>query len=221
MTGDAVVVLPITRDGPYVLHPRGWLMNDPDLTDQILYAADRGGENLALFDRYPARAIWRFQSAEGLDGVMQADMQALRRIAVDEPRTISVTVRNIAAQPMIVLLLSAGEHTASCVLDGAAAGGTTYDIRATIHADRVSIACPAGEISTTLDRGAGTVSIGAAFGPNEDTGFSQINEYRVWYRNDAGTTTIASPAEQWRREPAPRQRWRVTSANPAIALSVG
>ena len=53
-----------TRDGGYVMHPRGWLMNEPDLSNRVLYAADHLGDNLALFDRFPDRQIWRFHSVE-------------------------------------------------------------------------------------------------------------------------------------------------------------
>ncbi len=81
--------------------------------------------------------------------------------------------------------------------------------------------CPDGPITAPLRDGAGTLAVGAAFGPNENTGFATICEYRIWYRHAAGRTSVIAPAEQWRRDPAPMQRWRVTSDNPAIALSVG
>lgn len=218
---DAVVVLPITLDGPYVLHPRGWLMNEPDLQGHILFAADRGGENNALFDRYPNRAIWRFQSARTADGATRPDMQSLRRIALDSPRTLPVTLRNTTAERVVVVQVAAGSTKASCVLDRTSSRDAVYQVRATIDASQVTVACPDRDITTALGDGDGTLTIGAAFGPNEDTGFSRINEYRVWYRRGGATTTAISPAEQWSRDPAPAPRWRVTVDDPAIALSLG
>jgi hypothetical protein len=72
-----------------------------------------------------------------------------------------------------------------------------------------------------INDGRGTLALGAAFGPNQDTGFAAVNEYRIWYARDPGSVTAIAPAEQWRREPAPMQRWRVSLDDPAIALSLG
>ncbi len=219
--GPAVVVLPITRDGPYVLHPRGWLMNEPDLSNPVLYAADRGGDNVTLFDRYPDRPIWRFQTVDTPEKRAEPDMQRLRRIEIDPTRPIEVTIRNTAAQPVVVLRMSTGVADATCVLDTAAQAGSSYRLALTIDQRGASVDCPTGAVTAALRDGHGTLALGAAFGPNEDTGFSSVDEYRIWYGNRAGTTSVIAPAEQWHRDPAPMQGWRVTIDSPAIALSVG
>jgi hypothetical protein len=220
-SGAAVVVLPITRDGPYLLHPRGWLMNEPDLSNRVLYAADRGGENVLLFDRFPDRPIWRFQSVESTATSPQPSMQKLKLLGLGPTTTIPVTIRNAAAQPVIVLQLSTGAASTSCVLDGASTAGASYQVELTLDERGASMNCPGGATTAALQDGHGTLALGAAFGPNEDTGFSSVNEYRIWYSHTGGTTSVVAPAEQWSREPAPMQRWRVTADNPAIALSLG
>ena len=219
--GAAVVVLPITRDGPYLLHPRGWLMNEPDLSNRVLYAADRGGDNVTLFDRFPDRPIWRFQSVEATGPSPRPDMQRLRQVEMRASTPIVVNIRNTAAQPVVVLQLSTGAATSSCVIDGAARAGANYQVELTIDERGARVSCPSGAITAALPDGHGTLSLGAAFGPNEDTGFASINEYRIWYSRQGATISVIAPAEQWRRDPAPLQRWRVTIDNPAIALSVG
>lgn len=219
--GAAVVVLPITPDGPYLLHPRGWLMNEPDLSNRVLYAADRGGDNVTLFDRFPDRPIWRFQSVEATDQRPRPDMQRLRRVEVNPSTPIVVTIRNTAAQPVVVLQLSTGAATSSCIIDGAAPAGASYRVELTIDERGATVNCPGGAITAALRDGPGALALGAAFGPNEDTGFASVNEYRIWYAHEGATTSVITPAEQWRREPAPMQRWRVTIDNPAIALSAG
>ena len=56
----AIVILPASADGPYILHPRGAFRNSPKLDDQVLYAADLGGRNVELITRFPARRFYRF-----------------------------------------------------------------------------------------------------------------------------------------------------------------
>jgi hypothetical protein len=220
--GDAgaVVVLPITRDGPYVMHPRGWLMNEPDLSNRVLYAADRLGENLALFDRFPDHQVWRFQSVED-GGARRPDMARLRRVPLDGPRDVPVTVRTPAGSPVVIASVAAGERAASCVLSRTAAAGDTFRLTATLGPRSLALGCPTGPVEVPLPDGPATLVIGAAFGPNEDTGFSRLHEYRIWARRSASTTEIAAPAEQWRREPTPTFRWVVTAGDPAIDVDLG
>ena len=148
-------------------------------------------------------------------------MQKLKLVGLGPTTTIPVTIRNAAAQPVIVLQLSTGAASTSCVLDDASTAAASYQVELTLDERGASINCPGGAATAALHDGHGTLALGAAFGPNEDTGFSSVNEYRIWYSHTAGTTSVVAPAEQWRREPAPMQRWRVTADNPAIALSLG
>ena len=196
-------------------------MNEPDLSNRVLYAADRGGDNVTLFDRFPDRPIWRFQSVEATGPSPRPDMQRLRQVEMRASTPIVVNIRNTAAQPVVVLQLSTGAATSSCVIDGAARAGANYQVELTIDERGARVSCPSGAITAALPDGHGTLSLGAAFGPNEDTGFASINEYRIWYSRQGATISVIAPAEQWRRDPAPLQRWRVTIDNPAIALSVG
>ena len=220
IVNDAIVVMPIAADGAYVMHPRGWLANEPDLQGRILYAADRGGENLNLFDRFPTRDIWRFQSVLAADGRFRPDMKALARLPVEGTRTVPIHVRNTTKQPVVIFRVDTGAAIASCVVDRTGAPDTVYELRATVDARGVTLACPDGDATAVWRDGSGTVAIGVAFGPNEDIGFSQISEYRIWYRHTDDATTLIAPAEQWRRDPAPTQRWRVTDGDEAINLSL-
>lgn len=222
VAGDAgaIVVLPITNDGPYLLHPRGWLMNEPDLQGRVLYAADRQGANLELFDRFPTRGIWRFQSAEAPDGTMRPDMTQLRREPITASRAVPVAVRNTRGLPVVVLQLGTGAGLRTCVLDRTSTRDRTYDLVLTLDRDAATIACPDSTLRVALTEAAGTLTVGTAIGPNDDTGFSHVDEYRIWFTAAADRTEIVAPAEQWRRDPTPSFRWRVTVDNPAIALSL-
>lgn len=61
----AIVILPAGEDGPYVLHPRGAFRNSPRLDDPVLFAADLGGRNSELIERFPGRRFYRFIGRNG------------------------------------------------------------------------------------------------------------------------------------------------------------
>ncbi len=218
---EAVVVLPISPDGPYVLHPRGWLMNEPDLSDRVLFAADRLGGNMALFERFPEREIWRFQSVELPDGRRRADMARLNRMPIDRTRRLPVTFRNTQGTPVVVAKLTVGGQSRFCVLTREGRTGDETTLPLLLDASSVTFACPGAPVQLPLPEGAFTVAIGAAFGPNEDTGFSRVHEYRLWGRRGADATEAITPAEEWKREPTPRFRWCVTDDDPSVDLSLG
>ena len=56
----AVVLIPIGKDGPYILHPWGAFANPPSLDADVLYAVDLGPRSLELVERFPNRRFYRF-----------------------------------------------------------------------------------------------------------------------------------------------------------------
>lgn len=94
VAGPAIVVVPVTPDGPYLLHPRGWLVNDLDLRNERLFAADRGAANAELADRFPGRALFRLQAVEASRSPL-AFRPSVRPLTITEgPQT-----RRIAVNP--------------------------------------------------------------------------------------------------------------------------
>jgi hypothetical protein len=57
----AVVLIPIGKDGPYILHPWGAFANPPSLDADVLYAVDLGPRSLELVERFPNRRFYRFE----------------------------------------------------------------------------------------------------------------------------------------------------------------
>ena len=92
VTPPAVVLLPASADGPYVLHPWGAFGNSPHLDDATLFSADLGPRNLELLDRFPDRNLYRFEMAATAESVepMVRPLHTLRgprlRFSVDAAR---------------------------------------------------------------------------------------------------------------------------------------
>jgi len=63
----AVVLIPIGKDGPYILHPWGAFANPPSLDSDVLYAVDLGPRSLELVKRFPNRRFYRFEISGGAD----------------------------------------------------------------------------------------------------------------------------------------------------------
>jgi hypothetical protein len=148
-------------------------------------------------------------------------MARLRRVAVTAPIAVPVTLRAPAGSPVVIASVAAGEQAASCVISRTAAAGDTFRLTATIGPRSLALGCPAGPVEVPVPDGPVTLHIGAAFGPNEDTGFSRLHEYRIWARRTDGRAEIATPAEQWRRDRTPTFRWVVTAGDPAIDVAIG
>jgi hypothetical protein len=230
VTDEAVVVLPSSRDGAYVLHPRGWLQNKPNLTGRVLYAADRAEQNVDLFTRFPNRSIYRLQQTEGPErgSGFRPSVKRLRLTRADGQLHARLAATNQTGAPVAVLYAAlAYQHDPvkydrrACVLDTASTFGSDYRTTIVVDATGVTLPCPDGPLRLPLPADSGTLGLGISVGPTADPVTADLFEYRVWFRTDgAQHISLVTPAEQWRRDPSPSMRWRVTDGNPAITIDL-
>lgn len=223
VTDKAIVILPASKDGAYVLHPRGWLQNPPDLNARVLYAADRDGNNVDLFTRFPDRSIYRLQEGEGStrNSPHRPSVRRLNLREVDEGSfRAKVRATNQTGKRVAMLYASRAYDRVECVLDERSTAGAHYSASATFDASGIAIPCPGGTKTLPLPQGASTVAIGIAIGPDADIQNADLNEYRFWMRAEGGRASVVTPAEQWRRDPQPSKTWCVTDGNPSITLTL-
>ena len=95
----ALVILPASVDGPYLLHPRGWLSNDLALNRDVLYTADRGSRNIDLATRFPERTLYRLQAVE--DTTSPAAMTAPARGVRDKDSPVLFSPSVVRVSPTI------------------------------------------------------------------------------------------------------------------------
>ena len=221
VTDRAIVLLPRSRDGMYVLHPRGWLMNRPDLKGRVLYAVDRSEQNVELFDRYPDRSVYRLQQTEGstTGSPFRPNVRRLNRRDVG-PTTATVTAMNGTGAAVTILYANLGLNHIECVVDRASVIGKTYSETVRVEPDAVTLQCPDGQPRLARTDPRATLSIGIGIGPNDDIGQAQLHEYRYWCLSHGNKLSVIDPPEQWRRDSAPSSRWRVTDGNPSIAVTL-
>jgi 4-amino-4-deoxy-L-arabinose transferase-like glycosyltransferase len=218
----AVVLLPRSRDGAYVMHPRGSMMNRPDLTGPVLYAVDRSEQNIELFERFPDRNIYRLQQSEGptADSPFRPTVRRLQRRDLDGPAKALLNAENTTGAPVAQLYATLGLERINCVIDQHSVTGRSYQQQLTVAADSVTLGCPDGPQRLTRSDSSATLAMGIAFGPNNDIASAQLYEYRYWSRSHGTKLTLIEPAEKWRRGTDATRRWRVTDDNPTIELTL-
>ena len=102
--------------GPYLLHLNPFSENPPDLDGRILYATDRGAENLDLIAAHPGRTPYFETSSLSRDEPLTdhnlpVPTITVTRATIDRGATITVhaTVTNPSDDPTVVAYLQVGD----------------------------------------------------------------------------------------------------------------
>ncbi len=200
--GPAVVLIPSERDGPWIGHPRPHLVNDVDLADPVIYAADSGAANLVLPQRFPDRALFRPELA------------------------VRTTVTNTTGQRVVSVYATDGRRSDRWILDQDSRLGATYAVDWLLGPDGLrpaatgpAVAGPA-RAEDDLDLGAGgPLAIGVAQGPTPDLASAAVAEQRTAARVDGGQVAVLAPGSPW-RAPSPSGPWTAEPVDDALGLTV-
>jgi len=213
--GPAVVLIPSERDGPWIGHPRPHLLNDVDLTDPVLYAADSGAANPVLAERFPDRALFRLEPRVG--GPVVAPVQA---VAGGE-LAVRTTVTNTTGQRVVSVYATDGQRIDRWIVDEDSRLGATYALDWRLGPDglRPSAAGPVAA-DDGLDLGAGgPLAIGVGQGPTPDLATAAVAEQRTAARVDGGQIVVLAPGAPW-RAPSPGGPWTAEPVDDALGLTV-
>jgi hypothetical protein len=125
---NAVLVVPGRgKDG--FQSPAPFLENRPDLDEPILYAEDRGKAELAVFDRFPERAVYQLvQQQEPGDDLLEPSLVPVRLRLADGPRTLAVTVTNPTRGTHVVATITDGRRRREVELDTGSQFGERYTV---------------------------------------------------------------------------------------------
>jgi 4-amino-4-deoxy-L-arabinose transferase-like glycosyltransferase len=208
----AVVIVPRSADGGWILHPRPNLENEPDLSNRVLYAIDRDGRNLELFDEYGDRPI--FQLSFVIRGDVDHAEHEVRRLErlVGSDAGFDWTVTNQSGAPVVgVYLTTVIGRIAHYVLDDNSQLGATYHGTWTLMPNgEVTLDSPGARLVTPMAEGIpaeGMLSVGASFGPDDDMRRSELAEWRYWFRAGGAELEVVSPGTSWTRDGPPGFLW--------------
>jgi hypothetical protein len=217
VAADAVVIVPITADGSYLLHPRGWLSNDFELRNPVLYAADRAEENIELLRRFPDRRLYRLQAVEATRSPLRFRPSVRELVPHRAPtlrRTITAPVPGKGTKVKAYLETVLGKRR-TC--DVAPVDRTA---RVTVHmtADRIELTGCAGKpIAMTPPAAQATLIVGLEMRFGEHEPF-ESRELRVWTATE-GSEIVSLNDELWRIVPQDRTPMRVIEGGTDLVVT--
>jgi hypothetical protein len=181
LDNSVVVMRPDTK--PYTLFDNPFLVGDPALHDNVLYAIDRGPRTADLATAYPNRHLYQLvQRTEPGHPLLSPSF-------VVEPLTIrtgtAVTLPFVAVsstdQPVVVAYVKVGDDlVAAQTLDAASQRGRRHPFRVTLLAPDAPAPPPRdGELVVRVPQDT-TVSVGVAFGPDADLAHADLWERRYY-----------------------------------------
>ena len=181
----------VSFSGPYLLHLNPFSENPPDLDGRILYATDRGAENLDLIATRPGRTPYfettNLSRDETLtDPDLPVPTITVTRAGIEQGSTVTLhaTVTNTSDNPTVVAYLQVGDAVVARTLSTTAKRGDVFDTQWTVapSASAVPDAVP------LVDR-LGTVAVGLATGATADAALAAPHRQEQYsYRTDAGNT---------------------------------
>ncbi|MCX7620223.1 MAG: hypothetical protein N2037_05185 [Acidimicrobiales bacterium] len=200
----AVIVLPASVDGGWVLHPRGYFANSVDLDTAVVYAADQGSKTLDLFGEVGGgREVWRLDAVvDPGDGITpRPTVTKLQRF---EAARLNVRARivNRDGSPVVTAFAKFGRNGLVCVLDHESEHGRPYDVEWVLDRDGVTLAggCPGGGYLLGPED-SGLAIVGAGFGTSDDLGRVTHVDERFWARPTWSGIELAAPGVGHQVEP--------------------
>ncbi len=196
--GPAVVILPASPDGSWILHPRGHLANEPDLGGDVVYVAEDGPATFDLYDRFPGRRVLRLTGRQP-DSLMTRPPDAVV-VPVEAQRAPSFElvqeVVNIDGAPVVTAWAETGRGGQRCVLDRSSVAGRRYALRWAFDASGApqTADCPEPLIGT-LPPGDDALVVGASFGDGTDPGREPRVDQRIVWRGAPGGVELLLPPE--------------------------
>jgi hypothetical protein len=205
LPGRSVVVLPESQDGPWILHVRGYFRNSPELDGRVVFAANAGGDDLALFDRFPDRRkylLWGMMPSHRVGNHPRPRLDELQRVT-GPSLSIEQSFSNPTGQPVVVAYVSTPYGLERCVVDRVSVTGASYKVRWTIGPDRTTAVdgCVEPlEPAFPIDTLRGFLSIGFTTGPDLEGDVDRY-EYFTSMRSRPGMVEAIVPLVQRRQLP--------------------
>ena len=200
LDGRSLVI--VERSGPYLLHLNPFSENTPDLDGRILYATDRGAENLDVIARYPGRRPYfertNLTTEETLaDFDLPVPRVTVQPIEVERARSFEVRTTVTATDgPVVVATLRVGGQGHQQVLSTSARTGDTFDATWRLRPGGPVPPAP-GEVAL-VDR-LGEVTVDGASGDAVEAALRRPHErVRFAYRVDGTEMEVLNPLRTYR-----------------------
>lgn len=151
----------VDRAGPYLIQLNPFSVNTTGIDGPIVYAVDRGPEDLALIaqraDRVPYLQATNLKPQNPPTRTVPTITMTRLRVVAARTVTLQTRIVNRTADPVVLAYLSVGNQQQSRTLDTASTRGAAYNVTW-----RVSVGDPAAPDAVHLTDQLGTVTVGTA-----------------------------------------------------------
>lgn len=224
---DAVAARPddslvfVADSGPYLMFLNPYSANAPDLDGHVVWATDRGGENIDLIERMSDRAAFRMQASFRGDELgpdehpkrPEVNLLPLDVVTADEFE-VRATVTNPTDSPIVVATIWIDGTVVQRTLSESSRRGQRHELVWSLTLDAAS------DSGSRLVLDHGTVAIGAGFGDSLAAAAPTVRQ-EVPYRLADESVSLLLPARAERLVDigGPILRWRPTIELPEVVLS--
>lgn len=216
---DGRALVFVEDSGRYLMFTNPFVANDPDLDGRVLYAVDRGPENLDLIRAMPDRTPWSQRLSAASDNLLPRRRPRTMEVSYERLRvlrgggvSLAVRVRNTVGRSTVVAGVSVGDRAVWRTVDTSSRLGDTYEATFTVGPDEAA--------DLVLPEGRDTVAVTAGIG--WDLGMARKMpqaQVRYDYRLADGELEVLDPGEPLRAEKS-RNRRRFVPAERVPELDV-
>jgi hypothetical protein len=172
-----------------------FLVGDPELKDDVLYAADRGPRESDLAGQFPTRQLYQWiQRTEPGHPLFQPSyvMEPLQ-VKTGDTVTLGFDITGDGPPVMMGYVSVDGVVLGKQTLDTAARRGTTHHFEVVLVAPGTPPPAPRPGTLVVAVGHDGVVQVGAAFGRDDDLGHSDLWERRFFVATYPGRVAVQTP----------------------------
>jgi hypothetical protein len=206
-----------------LIHLNPFSSNNADLDGRILYAADRGPENLDLIAARPGRRVYFERTNLTTEETLNDFDLPVPTITITEMEVASAPVLSLRTRvtnrtddPTVVAYARVGDQVQTRILSTTATRGDTYDVEFLLAPRRARIAG-----ALPLEARIGTVIVGTGSARDESAALLRQEQARFAYRTDRDRVELLTPGRLFlARAEGRRFKRDQVSALPSLAIEV-
>lgn len=213
----------VADSGPYLMFLNPFSANAPNLDDQVLWAVDRVGENIALIEAMPERTAYRMQASfrgDELDPDEQPLVAKISLLPLDivhgDKLVVRADIENPTEHPVVVVTMRIDGRLVQRTLADDSERGAHHEFTWTLsRAD-------ASKLGSVLGLADGTYTLGVGFGATRaEAAVPTVRSVLPYRTTDRGIDALV-PVRAERLSVIDRRklRWRPTTDLPEITITV-
>jgi hypothetical protein len=224
---DGRALVFVADSGPYLLFVNPFSDNQPDLSDRVLFAADRGAANLDLIERHPDRRPYlEVSSVASYDLLDYDDVRtptiSFAPVEVVDGGVVAVRlrVRNVSGRGVVAAHLTIADRTEWRLVAEGSSRGAVHEIEWLVGPDLGAES--AGPPIVPLEGPRGTLTVGVGFGDTAaDAEASARVRWRYGFRVVGSELEVQTPGKAERSVVTEGVRgWARVTALPELSVDV-